>query len=215
MFDKLRYTSASFFAVIITLVSFVGMALLIAPSSYRKTVDIEVVDFSTIKDTKAPDVTKKIEKKLPPKKQEVAQKPIAPPISVSTPWTRTEIELPQGAVNTNLESISSDMLSIINPVEGDGFGPNDRGLMSTLAIQPMYPQKELLNKTEGWVEVHFTVNEFGNVINASVVDSQPKRVFNSAALKAIKKSKFKPLIVDGKAISQTATQIYEFKIDKN
>ncbi len=215
MFDKLRYTSSSFFAVIFTLVTFVGMSMLIAPSSYRKTTELEIGDFSSVRDMKAPNVTQQPKKKIPPKQEKVKPQPVAPPISVTTPWTRTRIEIPQGSLNTNLETISTDLLPNLDRVLGDDFGSGSRGLISTLSVQPIYPIKQVMNKTEGWVKVQFTVNEFGNVVDASVIEAEPARLFNNAALKAIKKSKFKPLKIDGIATAQTATQTFEFKINKD
>ena len=48
----------------------------------------------------------------------------------------------------------------------------------------------------------FTVTENGSVSDATVVDAAPKRIFNRAALRAIKKWKYKPKIVNGKPVRQ-------------
>ena len=211
MFDKLRYTSASFFAVIITLVIFVGMSLLVAPSSYNKTTELEFSDFSSVRDMKAPDVTQQPKKHVIPEKKEVKQPPATPNLTISPTINDQGARILQGINKTDITNIQNTVISSLNFKQGS-LGISG-GLTTILSVQPMYPMKQIMNKTEGWVKVQFTVNEYGNVVNASVLEALPARVFNSAALKAIKKSKFKPLKIDGKAVAQTATQVYEFKMD--
>ena len=70
----------------------------------------------------------------------------------------------------------------------------------------------MFDKIEGWVEVEFTVTALGTVTNAKIINSKPRRVFDAATLRALRKSKFKPLMVDGKARAQKAVQIIEFKL---
>ena len=65
---------------------------------------------------------------------------------------------------------------------------------------------------EGWVKVKFIVEPDGSVSSPKVVQSKPPRVFDSSALRAIKKWKFKPKVVNGIAVSQDGTQIIEFKL---
>jgi protein TonB len=48
----------------------------------------------------------------------------------------------------------------------------------------------------------FDINTIGQVVNISVVDSLPKRVFDKAAKQALKKWKYKAKLVDGKAVAQ-------------
>ena len=70
----------------------------------------------------------------------------------------------------------------------------------------------MLAGVEGWVKVIFTVEPDGSVSSPKVVESKPPRVFDSSALRAIKKWKFKPKVVNGIAVSQDGTQIIEFKL---
>ena len=67
--------------------------------------------------------------------------------------------------------------------------------------------------TEGWVRVQFTINEDGTVSGPSVVDAEPKRVFNREAVRAILRWKFKPRIIDGVAVKREAEQVIEFTMD--
>jgi len=47
-----------------------------------------------------------------------------------------------------------------------------------------------------------------------VVDSDPRRVFDREALRAILRWKFRPRIVDGQAVSREAEQTIEFNMDE-
>jgi len=55
--------------------------------------------------------------------------------------------------------------------------------------------------------------EDGSVDKPSVIAAEPKRVFNRAAIRAILRWKFKPRIVDGKAVQRQAEQQIDFKLD--
>ncbi len=116
-----------------------------------------------------------------------------------------------------------DFLSIDIPLgSGDGqfLGPwspsgarSDGNATSVFGVNPRYPRKALIDGTEGWVELEFTVTENGTVADAIVIAAQPKRLFDGAALQAIYRWKFKPRIVDGVAIAQRARQRIEFVIE--
>ncbi len=58
------------------------------------------------------------------------------------------------------------------------------------SVQPAYPRDALRDGLSGEVTVTFTVDPDGRVSGASVVSSNPRRVFDSAALDAIKKWRF-------------------------
>ncbi len=69
-------------------------------------------------------------------------------------------------------------------------------------VNPKYPIGAARDGIEGWVVLAFDINTIGQVVNISVVDSQPKRVFDKAAKQALKKWKYKAKSVDGKAVAQ-------------
>ncbi len=60
-------------------------------------------------------------------------------------------------------------------------------------VLPVYPTKAAREKKEGWVEVNITIDVTGNVANAEVSrSSRNYRIFNNAALKAVRKWKYEP-----------------------
>jgi protein TonB len=64
-------------------------------------------------------------------------------------------------------------------------------------IEPKYPKPATDDGIEGWVTVSFTINEVGGVEDVEVLDSHPSKVFDREAKRAVRKWKFRPVIVDG------------------
>ncbi|MEP6483926.1 MAG: energy transducer TonB [Rudaea sp.] len=80
------------------------------------------------------------------------------------------------------------------------------------AVQPDYPPEAYRSRAQGWVEVEFTVGADGAVSNAQVVNAEPSRVFNTAALNAVKRWTFKPKLDNGKAVDERMRRRIEFKL---
>jgi protein TonB len=78
----------------------------------------------------------------------------------------------------------------------------------------MYPRRAALKGIEGWVKLEFTIMPDGSVDDVKVIDAKPRRIFNRAAIKSILRWKFKPRVVNGKAVARRATQTMEFKLQK-
>ncbi len=78
--------------------------------------------------------------------------------------------------------------------------------------QPVYPRQAAQRREEGWVEVEFTVGADGGISGAHVVDSQPARIFDRAALDSVQRWTFNPAMRDGQAVSSTLRRRIEFKM---
>jgi periplasmic protein TonB len=59
---------------------------------------------------------------------------------------------------------------------------------------------------EGYVLLQFTIDELGRVVNPSGIEAQPRGVFDGAGLKAVERFKYKPRVVDGRAVPVTGVQ---------
>jgi protein TonB len=90
---------------------------------------------------------------------------------------------------------------------------SDGDVIPIIRINPQYPRDALMQGTEGWVDLEFTILQDGTVADASVVAAMPQRIFNRAALRAIYRWKFKPRIVDGVAVARRASQRIEFNLE--
>jgi protein TonB len=83
-------------------------------------------------------------------------------------------------------------------------------------IEPKYPVQAARDGKEGWVKLSFTINEVGGVEDVDVIDSDPKRVFDREARRALSKWKYKPKIEDGKPMKQFGLTVQlDFKLDQS
>lgn len=78
--------------------------------------------------------------------------------------------------------------------------------------RPAYPAAAARNRQSGWVEVEFTVSAAGEVQNAHVVGSQPSRVFDREAVRAVEGAKFEPKLVNGQPVASTLKRRIEFNL---
>ena len=95
-----------------------------------------------------------------------------------------------------------------------GAGKISTNVIPLVRIPPTYPMRAANRRIQGWVKVEFTITKEGTVKDAVVVASKPSSIFNRAALKAIKRWKFKPQIIAGEAYEQRAVQTLEFKLSR-
>lgn len=65
-----------------------------------------------------------------------------------------------------------------------------RGLVPLQRVEPEYPAKALAGNIEGLVVAHVTIEKDGSVSAVKIVRSQPARVFDQAASKALMQWKF-------------------------
>lgn len=199
-------------AVVIALVLFLLMHLLIRPDSTLKKVDDSHTYLNFVRvDSSDQDV--KTKKRQPPRE----------PPQPETPPDTPNVDVPsqQNAAST---SLSMNMPSIglsINPGDGaflGGLTPGggmtgfDTDVIPLVRVPPVYPRRALMAKLQGTVTMEVMINPDGTVSDAKVLESNPARLFDSAALNAIKRWKFRPKIVNGSPVPQRARQTIDFKL---
>lgn len=81
-----------------------------------------------------------------------------------------------------------------------GTPPSDRDVVPLVRVQPIYPHAAAERELEGWVLIEFTISTTGTVKDPAVVSAEPPNVFERAALRAIRKWKYKPRIEHGKPV---------------
>jgi|GEM_PF-1819631 len=59
-------------------------------------------------------------------------------------------------------------------------------------VSPVFPKRALEREQSGYVVVEFKINTEGEVIDPVIVESEPGRVFDNAAIKAVKKWQYEP-----------------------
>jgi TonB family protein len=88
-------------------------------------------------------------------------------------------------------------------VPSTGF-VNAGTLTQTHYESPRYPPAAQGHKVGGWVDVQFTVAADGSVADTSIVGAAPVGVFERSALDAVRRWRYQPVILDGRAVSQRA-----------
>jgi periplasmic protein TonB len=83
---------------------------------------------------------------------------------------------------------------------------SDRDTIPLVRIPPEYPVRALNRGIQGWVIVQFTITETGTVKDAIVVDAQPKKIFDEAAIKAILRYRYNPKVEEGVAVERRGVQ---------
>jgi len=92
----------------------------------------------------------------------------------------------------------SDSGPVVTPMSNIG----NRDARPIIRVNPKYPMEASRKGIEGWVQLAFDINTLGEVINVKVIDSAPKRVFDKAAVRALRKWKYRAKSVEGKQVSQ-------------
>ncbi|WP_105102189.1 energy transducer TonB [Microbulbifer pacificus] len=117
--------------------------------------------------------------------------------------------LPRVEVNRQVEP--QDLSTVISPPvvsdEKRGPIPVTADPLPIYKPAPQYPRRALARGIEGYVVVEFTITSNGSVKNPRVVggyDSagMPTDVFNSAALNAVERFKYRPPMSEGQAVEQ-------------
>ncbi len=92
---------------------------------------------------------------------------------------------------------------------------SDRGIIPLVRIQPMYPRAAAERRIEGWVLLEFSISITGAVKNPRVIEASPPGFFESAALQAIRKWKYKPMVKNNKPVETRGVQVkLIFELDK-
>jgi TonB family protein len=107
-------------------------------------------------------------------------------------------QIPSGSTSTNPEVSSTS-----NNVSGGVLNGK-----ATNLVKPPYPATAKAVRASGAVNVQVTVDEEGNVINASAISGHP--LLRQSAEQAARASKFSPTMLNGKAVKVSGIIVYNF-----
>ncbi len=122
--------------------------------------------------------------------------PVAPPAISNAP---TPPPAPAPAVATHAAPVPAEPVGETAPV-------------LVRRIEPYYPADARRSRRTGWVDVRFVVNVDGSVSRASVIDADPKNVFDRAALSAVERWQFTPGTRNGTPTASELRQRIEFHL---
>jgi len=155
----------------------------------------KVVDFVRVK--RSEEVKKK--EREPPKKEQIDDTPPPPDFQMDQ-----STSMDSGGIG-----ISAGVDTSMSLDTGGGFSmaSADGDAVPMVRVPPQYPERALQRGIEGRVLVEFTISKSGSVKDAKVVAYEPSKIFNKAALKAVKQWKYNPKIVNGKPVEQPGVRI--------
>jgi len=201
-----RYLLAAVLGGVVTFGLFFLMQQLIAmadarPDTGNKGKVIEFVRLKKDQDLQTKD--REVPDKKPP------EQPPPPP-----PLTTSQSNKPDANATGFAEGFDI-MGDIGGPVVGSGVTSVDTDTIPLVRVKPTYPARATERGIEGWVVVEFTISPRGTVVDPKVLSYEPSSIFNQAALRAIRRWKYNPKIVDGKPVSRPGVKVkLDFEIGK-
>lgn len=188
--------------VAITFIAFAFMQYLI---SGEQRAPIKLGDDITVEIFQAPEDKQTTHiKRIPP--------PPTPKMPPKAPPRVTPSNEPITAINTTplvvIDGFGDDMKQTLTRPTGDAS--------PIVRINPKYPTTAARDGIEGWVQLSFNISPTGEVIDATVINAEPKRIFDREALRAIKRWKYRPKVIEGVAQLQTGQTVQlDFKLDSS
>lgn len=191
-------------AVTFALFSFMAFLVSSGDRNDEKPVDNIIVEVNTT----PPKSSAEQRRRVPP--------PPPPPPKAPPKQQAPEPEPAQaGGIEFNMPSVSMSAPSAGLSGPGSGIG-SDGDATPIVRIEPKYPMAAARDGIEGYVVMTFTIDALGGVTDVKVIEAKPKRLFNKAATRALRKWKYKPKVEDGKALIQTGLSVrLDFNIEGN
>jgi len=193
----LRTVVAIFLGIVTAFALFWVMQALIGVSGELKEAGSRLaVDFVRLRRDNAPQ-TKERE---PPKREKPEQQPPPPEMNLAKNMN------PGDAVGEIIPMVDTGMELEKATSLGTGAG-SDRDIVPLVRVDPEYPPRARQQGIEGWVDLEFTISPVGTVQDAFVMESQPPRVFDRAALRAVRKWRYNPKTENGVAVARNKVQV--------
>ena len=191
-------------AVIATSIIFFVIQALISQASElnKKNNKPNFVEFIRIKQDDSLQERKRTIPDKPPTPKRPPQPQVELDVNKPPPVAQLDFDMPDFSLPTDFSG------AFIGNLESMGTGMSQ--LLPIVKVAPRCPREAQINGINGSVTMILTVNENGRVRNVSIESFKPSRVFNSEAIKAVKRWQFKPKTIDGVAVVQKGQLLVEF-----
>ena len=210
----MRFVLAAGGGIAATLLLFLLMhALISGEQGFTGSTDGGIVDFVRVRQEESIRVKKRALPEEPPPPD---RPPPPPQIQIADQTAKPSPLMLDMGIPTIAVPVTTGKGPYIGPYVGQ-WSPGDPAaegdVIPIVRIDPEWPRQALIEGTDGWVEVEFTILPDGSVEDPVVTDSEPPRLFDRNALRAILRWKFKPRIIEGEAVSRRAAQRIDFVMD--
>ena len=202
-------------AIVIALCLFLFMLLMIRPddSLFQQSGDQAALNFIRVKPNDLNAKTK--DRRLPDEPPPAEPPPPTPELNVAqgaTPQTASPLAMNLPSLNLPMNQGNGPFIGAPGAA-GGGIAAFDSDVIPVVQIAPNYPRRAKLAKLQGSVTLAVTIRPDGSVADAEVIEAEPKKIFDEAAVTAMLRWKFRPKIVDGQPQAQRARQTIEFTLN--
>lgn len=213
------WLGAGLVAVGLNLVLFLLMPHLVDSTPSRPSIDTLVSQVNVIR-MKRSDSDVKRKQPPPPKppEPEKMRKPDAAPRQpmrqkLTLPF-KVNPRLPGGPNALVLPPLKSAPLVNPNALQGAfSVGQLDGPLTTLTRIPPVYPVQARRRGIEGWVKVSFVVDEAGRVGDITILDADPKGLFDRSVQRCVSGWRFKPGTVEGMPVKAQVETVIRFELE--
>ena len=141
-----------------------------------------------------------------PEKPPKPKRPPQPEVEIDEtkppPMQNIDIDIPDFALPTDFKG------AFLGDVSNLGSGTSQ--LIPIVKVAPRCPREAQLNGIDGLVKLMLNVTANGRVDRIKITESKPLRLFDSEAIKAVRRWQFKPKTIDGEAVDQMGELLVEF-----
>ena len=130
----------------------------------------------------------------------IIEKPVKPEIDETPPPDIPEQEFAKIDGNAALIGLRGRIETNLDLNIGGGLQATDGEYLPIVKVAPQYPRRALTRGIEGYVIIQYTVTKQGTTKDAIVVEAHPAKIFDKAALRSASRYKYKPRVINGKAV---------------
>ena len=132
----------------------------------------------------------------------IIEKPVKPEIDETPPP-----DIPKQEFEKIDDNAALNGMGLLGRIEtnldldiGAGLQASDGEYLPIVKVAPQYPRRALTRGIEGYVIIQYTVTKQGTTKDGIVVEAQPEKIFDKAALKSASRYKYKPRVINGLAV---------------
>ncbi len=206
-FSRLKWAFSGIIAVAI------AAMLILAPSFLKQDIEPDTITrFQSHVSLRSIPPKAEEEEPPPPEEEQKPEPPMEEPVAVmelsAPPVSPIQPELLDIDIATNL----SQAVPVRIPKQTGALSLRnvDEAPVPVYTPPPMYPEKARRRRVETKLTVKMVINADGTVAKANIVNGEHLEIFSSAALRAVKKWRFKPARLKGKAVAVIVSLPLEF-----
>ena len=190
------------FAFLFSLFIFYFMSFLISSGKNLSASNSQNVSIQFLLNTQLDELELR-SRRLPKKPKQEEPPPQTPKLKIQ----QTELQKPEMLSQLPQLDLPDDFQSDKKGAGVSAVSHQDKEVTPIFRIQPIYPRRAALRNIEGFVILQFDITSAGYTDNINVLQASPPQIFNSSAVQALRKWKYKPKIEKGRPVRQNNLKV--------